>query len=69
MPHLKKGWVAMDEDGEWVWYRYKPVILDRTTSWIKSEAYSSIVCLNLCFNIDRFDGDWKDSLMKCGEKK
>lgn len=21
------------------------------------------------FNIERFDGDWKDSLMKCGEKK
>lgn len=67
LPHLKKGWVAMDKNSVWFWYKNKPRCdLDNRCWWSVSE-YESLVP-HKALKIE-FDGDWKDSLMKCGEKK
>lgn len=68
LPHLNKGWVAMDIEKRW-WYSAKK-IKPYYGVWITSSAGQCLsLCLNDLFDLDPFDGDWKDSLMKCGEKK
>lgn len=61
LPVLKRGWVSMDKDGQWWWFRKKP------TTYLKLGCHdnkkSEWSRLN-CFNIAPFDGDWKDSLIK-----
>ena len=70
IPLLKKGWVAMDEDGTWWWHKSKPSvdcnIYSRNYDGIWSSC-SSVRTLDV-FNIAPFDGDWKDSLIKVGAK-
>lgn len=66
LPHLKKGWVAMEEDGQWYWYKCKPRCARKAGYWYNKSQFW--VCFNEVLKIE-FDGDWKDSLMKCGEKK
>lgn len=68
VPFMKKGWVAMDEDGHWYWYEKKPKIMDKTKGvW---EATSNI-WLELDFSafetIAPAD-DWTKSLQKVGGK-
>lgn len=62
LPLLKKGFVAMDEDRSWWWFEKKPRIEDN--EWWN---VSGILIGLSRFNIAPFDGDWKDSLIKCGE--
>ncbi len=60
LPLLKKGWVAMDMNGDWYWYSEKPVLRDIHWSLKKGD------CFKLgCFNIKPAD-DWRESLMECG---
>lgn len=60
LPLLKKGWVAMDEDKEWFWYKCKPI--KGINRW-KSGA--NIYKHLFPFNIKPAD-DWETSLMECG---
>ena len=66
LPLLRPGFVAMEENGIWYWYDHEPVP-DNTGIWMFRSA-GDLYELS-AFNIERFAGDWKDSLMKCGEKK
>lgn len=70
LPLLKPGWVAMDKSGAWFWFLNKPLILNLndTELWGASDA-GYLVNLSNCFDIATFNGDWKDSLIKCGNKK
>lgn len=67
-PLLKPGFVAMDEDGAWWWYETEPGPTNADdgfwmATWVKADD-----CCPLCaFDIEPFDGDWKDSLMECGK--
>ena len=67
IPFMKKGWVAMDKDGTWLWYDYKPVLgedmweLNMLTDW------SGNFILNGIFDIAPAD-DWTKSLIKVGGK-
>lgn len=62
LPLLKPGFVAMDEDGSWCWYP------DLPTRYIIN--WNGDVCepLFAVFDIAKFDGDWKDSCMRCGQQ-
>ena len=60
LPLLKKGWVAMDEDKEWFWYKYKPI--KGINRW-KSGA--NIYKHLFPFNIKPSE-NWETSLMECG---
>lgn len=65
LPLLKPGWVAMDDNKRWWWYNVMPA--PKYGIWIvKIQDECSLLSE---FNIAPFDGDWKDSLMECGEKK
>ena len=66
LPRLRPGYVAMEKNGIWYWYDHEPVP-DDVGIWI-FESGDELYELS-AFNIALFDGDWKDSLMKCGEKK
>ena len=60
LPLLKKGWVAMDEDGTWYWYEKKPRI--PYVNWVVE------ICLFRTldgFNIKPVE-NWMDSLQECG---
>ena len=68
LPLLRKGYVAMDKDGTWCWYTFRTSHND--FSWgFNANFMDEYICLSDTFSIAPFDGDWKDSLMKCGEKK
>ena len=60
LPLLKKGWVAMDEDGTWYWYEKKPRI--SYVNWVIE------ICL--CRTMDGFNikpaENWEESLQECG---
>ena len=66
IPLLKNGWVAMDWDGSWWWFDYKPTIDKDSLQWQdfsnKSEKIGG-------FNIAPFDGSWEDSLIKVEHKE
>lgn len=66
LPLMRKGFVAMDKNGIWYWYEHKPVPDDLGIWRFLSDG--DLYELS-AFNIADFDGDWKDSLMQCGEKK
>lgn len=55
IPLLKKGWVAMDEDGDWVWFSKKPKIGNHEWLW---EGF--VRFLDMC-NLKKAN-DWKQSL-------
>lgn len=68
LPRLKKGWVAMDENKRWYWFEVEPEC--RRAFWYYTTIPTYKICnISDAFDLDPFDGDWKDSLMKCGEKK
>lgn len=60
IPFMKKGWVAMEEDGEWIWYSTKPVKRDCCWDRIPLTRKRSLE--------DMFDiapaEDWEKSLRK-----
>ena len=60
LPLLKKGWVAMDKDGSWFWYKYKPVKdIDR---W---RTGGNVLKHLFAFNLKPAN-NWETSLMECG---
>lgn len=61
-PYMRKGWVAMDKDGDYWWYDKKPTLGIKNGIWVyKSEAR----------NLKAFDikpvKDWTKSLIKVGK--
>ena len=64
IPLLRKGWVAMDEDGEWHWFSEEPESC--VSGYIFSPfTFSYSVCLSDAFDIAPAN-DWKKSLRKVG---
>ena len=61
LPLLKKGWVAMDKNGSWHWYKEKPYIEKYHYSWNSG----SPVCFIGGFNIKPAE-NWEESLQECG---
>ena len=61
LPLLKKGWVAMDKNGSWHWYKEKPYIQKYYYSWNSGSPVSFIGG----FNIKPAD-NWETSLQECG---
>ena len=60
-PHMNKGWVAMNENGLYYYYNYKPV-LDCLT-WVDFKGdYIEL----FCFNIEPVK-DWTKSLIDVGQ--
>lgn len=64
IPFMKKGWVAMDAKGIWVWYSHKPVISKQRKLFLVTQG--TMAPLD-CFDIATVN-DWKDSLIRVGEK-
>ena len=68
IPFLKKGWVAMDKDGQWWWFCKKPNGKNKYGRWRFPKAplsfprglYAERLSL---FDIEQVE-DWKDSLRK-----
>lgn len=59
-PYMKKGFVAMDKDGLYCYYKYKPVLDVRV--WISTNGdYEELSCLN----IEPVE-DWTKSLIEVG---
>lgn len=70
LPCLRRGWVAMYADGQWCWFAARPEIvdLDGVKLWCASDE-GRMMTLSFWFDVAPFDGDWKDSLMECGNGK
>ena len=63
IPFMKKGWVAMDKNKKWWFFRVKP---EATTNvWLSSDIVEEY--LNDIFDIAPAD-DWTKSLIKVGGK-
>ena len=60
IPFLKKGWVAMDENGTWSWFGSKPEPYILGDEWVGDCG----CILKQCFKISKFNGCWKDSLRR-----
>ena len=60
-PLLRKGYVAMDEDKRWYWFKHKPNRVNAV--WTTTEE-EDILCLS-AFNLKPAE-DWSTSLMECG---
>lgn len=66
-PHMKPGWVAMDANGRWCWFKHKPVCFETKGLWLRTEIEHPWVDLSCCLAIERVT-DWKQSLTKIGGK-
>ena len=58
-PLLRKGYVAMDKNGSWCWYKEKPQI--NLDMWKNNSSYIFLFCFNI-----KPAGNWENSLMECG---
>lgn len=67
LPLLKKGWVAMDEGGEWWWYSEKPVQIGFNRWGDPASGLVGMVRLSSFFDIEPVE-DWTKSLMRCGDE-
>lgn len=68
LPLLKPGFLAMNGDGVWSWYRLKPDADTFYGQWLPARVGPGETMELWGFNIAPFDGDWKDSLMECGKQ-
>lgn len=59
LPLLKKGYVAMDRDGDWFWYGRKPH--KDSENWISGGSVMELHAFNL-----KPAENWETSLMECG---
>lgn len=59
LPLLRKGWVAMEESGNWYWHSKKPE--QHQVEWVSAESVRSLSAFNL-----KPAENWEDSLMECG---
>lgn len=67
LPLMKPGFVAMDSNGVWVWYKLKPRVGRFCPEWLPAAIAEEGCVMVLCgLDIAPFEGDWEDSLMKCG---
>lgn len=66
LPLLKSGFVATDGDGVWTWYRLKPDADSFYGQWLPARVGKGESMELYGFDIAPFNGDWKDSLMECG---
>lgn len=64
-PHMKKGYVAMDENNLYYWYRRKPQKLKSYWNLKKITGYD-ICYLSKLFNIKPVE-DWTKSLIEVGK--
>lgn len=65
LPLLRKGWVAMDINGEWWWYKNEPKpYFDSWNDMVEEGGESSSLD---AFDIAPFEGNWKNSVMECGK--
>ena len=62
---MRKGWVAMDKDGRWWWYRYKPIRYYSGEAW-RANKNSNYTYLSYAFNIEPVKG-WTKSLVEVGK--
>ena len=62
LPLFKKGWVAMDEDGDWYFFTNKPYVNLKAMDWRTNDIEFWKIRL---FNLKPAT-DWKNSLMECG---
>ena len=60
LPLLKKGWVAMDKNGDWFWYKNKPVASNNNWKIDEWHFYKLVT-----FNIKPAE-NWEESLQECG---
>ena len=63
-PHMKKGWVAMDRDYTYKFYKYKPKRNDILGQWRCRYSYT---ILDRMFTIKPVE-DWTKSLIEVGGK-
>ena len=67
---IKNGWVACNSNGSWRWSKYKPKCRQRfglwDTEYERNEAYFASLT---AFNIEPFEVDWRDSLIKVKQKE
>lgn len=65
-PFMRKGWVAMDSNGTWMWYSRKPVLRVRRGKFV----YIGFIAGDLC-SLSGFDiapaEDWTNSLIRVGD--
>lgn len=65
IPFMKKGWVAMDKDGEWYWFEEKPIKSECDGNiWVRKNP-CNFECVSRLFDIAPAD-DWTKSLIKVG---
>ena len=62
LPLLKKGWVAMDKNGDWYFFTNKPYVNLKAMDWRSNDIEFWKIRL---FNLKPAT-DWKNSLMECG---
>ena len=63
IPFMKKGWVAMDENGVWTWFDKEPYIPKDLFIWAANSP--DFRELSKCFDIAPAE-DWEKSLRKVG---
>ena len=61
-PHMRKGWVAMDSNESYFYYKYKPNL--NNYMWISIDKNYDI--LSSYFNIEPVE-DWTKSLIEVGK--
>lgn len=54
IPSLRAGWVAMDEDKNWMWFSHEPSAVN---SWWRA-ATGKVVNLSLAFDIEPAPYQW-----------
>lgn len=63
-PHMNKGYVAMDKDKMWWWYKEKPRRF-RVYWRIKKGMFNETCFLGKLYNIEPVE-DWTKSLIEVG---
>lgn len=62
IPVLKPGFVAMDANGKWAWFKYKPYAFETRGVWCR-EKIEHPWCDLSCFDIEPVE-DWAGSLIR-----
>lgn len=64
IPSLKKGWVAMDKNYSWWWFKFKPKLSESSGVWFSEYQYSNFVIkLSDCIKIKPVES-WAKSLIE-----
>lgn len=60
IPMLKPGWIAMNENGSWMWFKDRPMLLH--DCWMT--ATGRINNLSTAFDIEKAPNKWNYTLQK-----